>query len=90
MKVNDFVEQRTIKPFEDIEPNFKLTKRIDIDALNHEGCFNCNDTCNQMRLKSESWTSVQHCWKCNHLNVTYIQDRMGGIHMDVVECYTDK
>ena len=90
MKVNDLVEQFTIKPMKDIEPNFKLTKKIDVDAGRHKGCFNCNDTLNQMSLKSEAWTSVQYCWKCNHLNVIYHQDRMGGIYTDVIECYTDK
>lgn len=90
MKVNDLVKRFTIKPIEDIKPNFKLTKKIDVDAGNHKGCFNCNDTRNQMSLKSEAWTSVQCCLKCNHLNVIYHQDRMSGVYTDVIECYTDK
>lgn len=90
MKVNDFIEKFTIKPIEDVEPNFKLTKKLNIDASSYKGCFNCNNTANQMSLKSEAWTSVQYCGICKHLNVIYHQDRMGGTYTDVIECYTDK
>ena len=90
MKVKDLIEQFTIKPSKDINPKLKLTKQINVDAIRHKGCFNCNDTHNQMSLSSEAWTSVQYCWKCNHLNVVYHQDRMSGIRTDVIECYTDK
>ena len=91
MKVDNFIEKFTIKPLKDIEPNFKLTKKLNIDASNHKGCFNCNDTAhNQISLLSEAWTSVQYCRRCEHLNVVYHQDRMGGTYTDVIECYTDK
>lgn len=90
MKVDDLVEQFTIKPRKDIEPNFKLTKKINVDAVSHKACFNCNDTLNQINLRSQVWSGVQYCWNCNHLNVIYYQDRMGGAYTDVIECYTDK
>jgi len=90
MRINDLIEKFTIKPIEDIEPNFKLTKKLDVSAESHKGCFNCNDTSNQIFLKSESWTSVQYCWKCEHLNVIHHQDRMSGACADVIECYADK
>ena len=90
MKVNDFVEKFTIDPEKDIEPNFKLTKKIDIDAGKHNGCFNCGNELNNVCLKSSAWTGVQYCWACNHLNVIYYQDRMGGVYTDVVECFTEK
>lgn len=90
MGTQDLLEKFTIKPIKDIEPNFKLTKKINIDAGSHKGCFNCNDTCNQMFLKSEAWTGVQYCLKCKHLNVIYYQDRMGGVYADVIKCYTNK
>lgn len=90
MKIDNLIEQFTIKPIKDIEPHFKLTKEIKIDAGNHKGCFNCNNTFNQISLKSEAWTSVQYCYKCNHLNIIYHQDRMGGVYTDVIKCYTNK
>ena len=90
MKVKDLVEKFTIKPIEDIEKNFKLTKKLDLDANEHKGCFNCNNIYNHQYLKSEAWTSVQYCWVCNHLNIVYHQDRMGGVYTDTIECYTEK
>ena len=90
MKINDFLEKITNDPIKDIKSNFKLTKKIDLDTGNHKGCFNCNDTVNQIRLESSAWTGVQFCWKCNHLNVIYYQDRMSGVYTDAIECYTDK
>lgn len=90
MTVNDFVQKFEINPITDIEPYFKLTKKIDIDSSSHEGCFNCGDKLNNTKLKSMSWTGVQYCWKCNHLNVIYFQDRMGGTNSDVIECFTEK
>jgi hypothetical protein len=90
MKIDELLKIFTIEPKKDIEPNFKLTKTLEIDAGKQKGCFNCGDTSNQRRLKSESWTGVQYCWKCNHLNVIYYQERMAGIYVDVIECYTEK
>ena len=90
MKINDFIEKFIINPTKDIEPNFKLTKRIDVDTVNYKGCFNCGNELNNTFLKSSAWTGVQYCWFCNHLNVIYYQDRMGGVYTDVVECFTDK
>lgn len=90
MKTNDFIEKFTINPTKDIKPNFKLTKKIHIDAVSHKGCFNCGDESNGMYLKSSAWTDVQYCWHCNHLNVIYYQDRMGGVYTDVVECFTER
>lgn len=88
--IKDFIKRFTIEPLTDIEPNFKLSKTLDIDAYSHKGCFNCGDESNNKNLPSESWTDVQYCWKCNHLNVVYFADRMGGVYTDTVECFTDK
>ena len=90
MKVSDLVERFTINPIQDIEPNYKLTKKLNIDAGSHKGCFNCGNELNHYFLRSIAWTSVQYCHKCNHLNVIYHQDRMSGTNIDIVECYTDK
>jgi|JI10StandDraft_1071094.scaffolds.fasta_scaffold2966393_1 hypothetical protein len=89
MKVNDFIKKFTIEPIKDIEANFKLSKKLDIDASMHKGCFNCGDLINQRWLESAPWTSVQYCWKCQHLNVIYHSDRMGGNYTDTIECYTE-
>jgi hypothetical protein len=90
MKVYDFVEKFTINPERDIRPNFKLTKKIDIDVSKHKGCLNCGDEINNMRLKSSSWTSVQYCWACNHLIVISYGDDMSGISNDTVECFSNE
>lgn len=90
MNISDFIEKFTISTLKDIEVNFKLIKRIDIDATSYKGCLNCGDDLNNTILKSTSWTSVQYCCKCNHLNVIYYQDRMSGTYTDVVECFTEK
>lgn len=89
MKIRQFIEKFTVKPEEDIVNKFFLTKSINIDANHHKGCFNCEDKCNQRRMESESWTGIQHCWACNHINVIYHSDRMSGATTDVVECYTE-
>lgn len=90
MSINDLIEKFTIDIEKDIKPNFRLTKKLHLDAGEHKGCFNCNDTFNQSMLNSEPWTLVQYCWACNHLNVVICEDRMGGIYTDVIECYTEK
>ncbi len=68
MKVKNFIEKFTINPIKDIEPHFKLTKKI---------------------VESSAWTGVQYCWACNHLNVIYFQDRMGGSYTDIIKCFTE-
>lgn len=90
MKINDLIDKFTINPLKEIVPHFKLTKTLKVDSHKHEGCFNCNDTLNQGNLLSTPWTSVQRCVKCSHLNVIYYSDRMGGVHVDTIECYTNK
>ena len=89
MKISEFVDKFTIDPIKDIEPHFKLTKEVDIDAHRHKGCFNCENTANQYMLKSSPWTGVQYCVVCQHLNVIYYQDRMGGAFTDTIRCYTE-
>jgi len=90
MKINTFVEKFTINPITDIEPHFKLTKKVDISAYNHVGCFNCEDKLNQKYLESSAWTGVQYCWACKHLNVIYFQDKLGGNYTDTIKCFTEK
>lgn len=87
---HDFVEKFTIHPPRDIEPFFELDKRIDISVDRGHGCFNCNNHGNQQSLRSSPWTAVQYCHICKHINVVYFQDRMGGCHTDVVECFKEK
>lgn len=89
MTIHELIKKFTINPREDIEPHFTLTKELNIDASNHTGCFNCGDTYNTYKIMSESWTAVQVCNKCKHLNVIYYQDRMGGTYTDTVRCFTD-
>lgn len=90
MKINEFIESFTIVPMRDIEPFFKLTKKVELAAQGHKGCFNCEDELNSRWLPSAAWTGVQHCGKCKHLNVVYYADRMSGVYVDRVECYTEK
>ena len=90
MRVEDFIQRFTINPEKDIVHSFKLTKQLDIDAGDHNGCFNCGNRITVMRLKSSSWTGVQYCYSCNHLNVIHYSDRMSGVHTDIVKCFTDK
>lgn len=88
MTVRDFVEKFTIK-HTDVEDNLTFVKEVSIDTLKHKGCYNCNDAANQHNLRSEPWTNVQYCWKCGHINLVFVTDRMGGWHKDTVKCYTD-
>jgi hypothetical protein len=90
MTINQFVKDFTINPMVDIEPNFKLTKELEVDTTKIKECYNCGDKLNNVKLKSIDWTNVQYCWHCNHLNVIYEQDRMSGVYVDIVKCYTDK
>ncbi len=90
MRVNDFINKYTIDPGRDIVPNFKKTKKVNIDAVHNKGCFNCKSPSNNHYYPSSPWTSVQHCWGCNHINVIYYQDRMGGSTTDVVVCFSEK
>lgn len=89
MTVKDFIKEFTIEPMKDIKSRFKLTKKLNIDSYSHKGCFNCGDSINQRWLESQPWTGVQYCWKCNHLNVIYYSDRMGGATSDTIECFTE-
>jgi hypothetical protein len=90
MKISELEERFTIDPTRDIEPFFKLEKKIDIDSQTYRGCYNCGNVPNNMSLKSVAWTGVQFCWKCDSLNVIYYTDRMGGYNKDVVYIYKEK
>jgi hypothetical protein len=90
MNISTFLNKFTINPFIDIVPYFELKKRMETDAINHEGCFNCEDKINTTRLRSTSWTGVLYCGACRCLNVIYYQDRMSGTHTDVIEIYSEK
>lgn len=93
MTVDKFIKKFTVNPIRDIEPNFQLTKEIDLILRDHKGgCFNCGKYQGQCRdlQTSSSWCSVQYCMDCNHLNVIYHQDHMGGNHFDIIRCFTDK
>lgn len=87
MKINEFIDRFTIDPFTDIIPVFNLDRSFSLDCVGIDCCLNCSDKNNFHFLKSEPWTRVQHCWKCNRLNVVYVSDRMGGVHEDLVEVY---
>ena len=90
MKVEDIIEKFTINPLKDIEPNLHLTQELDVDSHKVEGCYNCGDKPNNTILPSTPWTIVQNCWACKHINVVYVQDRMGGVHTDTIKCFTSK
>lgn len=91
MKISELIDRLTVDPKKDIEPHFKLDKELSIDTSNYKGCLNCSDKAsNNIWLQfTASWTRVQHCRKCAHLNVVYVSDRMGGTNTDTVYCYTD-
>lgn len=89
MKIRDFINKYTINPETDINPNFKLLKTIDVNAYDHKGCFNCDDSINIEKLKSSPWTGVQYCRKCNCLIVIYFSDRMSGSYTDTVKCFVE-
>lgn len=88
--VNNFINKFTIDPEVDIIPHFTLTKKYESDAGIIGDCLHCGDKSNNKRLISSSWTGVQYCWKCNHLNVVYYADRMSGVYTNTVKCFTEK
>lgn len=91
MTIYEFQERFTIDPPKDIEPYFKLEKKISMDTQTYKGgCLNCGDTINNELLRSMAWTEVQYCRKCKSLNVVYYSDRMGGNHTDSVFIYKEK
>ena len=89
MTISYFISKFTIDPKKDIEPNFKLIKSFNVKVNTMEFCFNCRNQSNNRILKSIEWTSVQHCWLCNSINVIYRQDQMGGNDEDLIKCFTD-
>lgn len=89
MKVKDVIEKFTIKHNDSFWNSLTLTKEIHINTMTYKGCYNCGDKINQHLYHSAPWTNVQHCWKCNHINLIFVSDRMGGCKEDVIKCYTD-
>lgn len=91
MKVNEIIDKFTIDPEKDIKPYLELEKTVREDKTQTGlKCSNCGDEINQVQIKSIPWTMVHHCIACKRFNVVYVQDRMGGLHLDIVEIYKDK
>ncbi len=89
MKIFDFLNSKIIKKPE-LDYNFNLVKELNIDAVHHNGCLNCNNKHNQQNLPAEPWTGLQYCSVCNSLNLIYFSDRMGGNYTDTVRVYQEK
>ncbi len=89
MTIRKFLESKRIHWLE-IKGNFKLDKAVDMDfGRRSKHCAYCDDTKNNVILPSEPWTIVQYCYRCDHINLIFVSDRMGGNYTDVVECYTN-
>lgn len=86
MTIDEFLKSKIITEKE-LQEHFKLVKEVNIDAVNHKGCLNCNDMHNNRHLPAEPWAGLQYCWVCNSLIMVYYQDRMGGVYTDVVKVY---
>lgn len=90
MTIRKFLESKRIY-WLDIKSNFKLDKEVDIDFGSHsKHCAYCDDTANNVILPSEPWTIVQYCYRCDHINLVFVSDRMGGNYTDKIECYINK
>ena len=90
MNITEFLESKQVK-LEELEENFELTERIDIDMMTHEKeCICCGDKNNQYKMPSEPWTSVIHCTACSSLLLIMFADRMSGNYKDTILIYREK
>lgn len=88
MNIYEFVQSKQIT-IEELTKVFTIESELEINASNVQNCYNCGDELNNEFLPSESWTSVQHCRKCNRINAVVWSDRMGGSCTDTVMIFAD-
>lgn len=89
MNISEFLETKEIKKSE-LDDNFNLLEKLDINMYGVKGCPKCGDHLNQTTLRSPSWTGCVYCRACKSILYIYFSDRMGGINKDTVFVYKNK
>ena len=78
MNITEFLDSKQVK-LKELEENFTLVKRIDIDINEHKKeCINCGNRNNQYKIPSEPWSRLIYCTYCERLIFSIYADRMSG------------